>query len=423
MLEERTESKPQESKETLVLVIASIAAPLLFGAVIWGASQFLSSPQAKPLPIAKPTISATPATPGIALRTLEAKSLRIGILGSQEKYQSLVNYLHAQFGEQVQIVLDGNEEISYPDAKSKISRHDWDIAFTLSPMLSVAAKDNGYTFGARMFPKFEPYYESALFVRQESPIQSLADLKPTTKMALGDFNSASSFYMPIYDLFGKTLRIDMGHRSSEIQNMVEDGRADIGAGALSFIQDKPAFRVIHVSRKIPGSGVYFSPSLSASDRATIQNVLLSAPQEIQDGANYGKGQEVDYTSFVSISRKVEDLLACANFSSSVIQLFCGTSEQLSISPVVQEGQPIIGRVNGFSYPSPDMLTLTLSGQDGKTYRVAMQRTLLNTIPDAPPPPGLNGKTVQIMGVTPRSQNHVLELQVTAAEQFKIVQNP
>jgi len=372
----------------------------------------------------KPSASSTSASSiSASSQPLEAKSLRIGILGAQKYYKPLVDYLHGQFGEQIQIVLDGSEEISYPDAKSKISKRDWDIAFTLSPMLSVAAKDNGYTFIARMFPKFEPYYESALFVRQESPIQSLEDLKPTTRLAMGDFNSASSFYMPVYDLFGKTLRIDMGHRGSDIQKMVKDGRADVGAGALSFIQDKPEFRVIHVSRKIPGAGVYFSPSLSASDRTVIQNVLLGAPQEIRDGANYGKGQEVDYTSFVGISRKVEKLLACANFSNSVVPLFCGTSEKLSTLPVGQEEQTIIGRINGFSYSSADRLTLNLSGQDGRTYQVVMPRTFLNTIPDAPPPPGLNGKTVQIIGVTPTSKNNVLKLQVTKAEQFRVVQNP
>jgi serine/threonine-protein kinase len=240
---------------------------------------------------------------------------------------------------------------------------------------------------------------------------------------MGDFNSASSFYMPIYDLFGKTLRIDIGHRGSEIQNMVKDGRADIGAGALSLIQDKPEFRVIHVSRKIPGAGVYFSPSLSASDRTVIQNVLLGAPQEIRDGANYGKGQEVDYASFVAISHKVEELLACTNFSDSVVQLFCGTSAKLPTLPVGQEDQTIMGRINGFSYSSADTLTLTLSGQNGKTYQIVMRRSLLNTIPDTPPPPGLNGKTVQIRGVTPTSKNDVLELQITKTEQFKVIQKP
>ena len=86
----------------------------------------------------KPSASSTSASS----QPLQAKSLRIGILGAQKYYKPLVDYLHSQFGEQIQIVLDGSEEISYPDAKSKISKRDWDIAFTLSPMLSVAAKES-----------------------------------------------------------------------------------------------------------------------------------------------------------------------------------------------------------------------------------------------------------------------------------------
>jgi ABC-type phosphate/phosphonate transport system substrate-binding protein len=422
MTEEQTGSQPKKFNETTVLIIASLAAPLLFAGIFFAlgmggrsssTSELGSSPQ--------PTIS--PLAPVNAPRSLEAKSLRIGILGLKEKYQPLVDHLRAQFGQQVEIVIDGNEEISYQDAKAKLSTKTWDVAFTLSPMLSISARDNKYSFAARMFPKFDPYYESALYVREDSSIQSLEDLKPTTTIALGDFNSASSFYMPIYDLFGKTLRVDMGHRGSEIQKMVKEGRADVGSGAFDSIKDKPEFRVIQVSRKIPGSGVYLSPALSVADRTAIQEVLLNAPQTVQDAANYGKGDEVGYDNFIEISRKVEELLSCATFSSSSpVAFFCGKSGEVAAAPVVPSEQAITGRVNGFSYPSADTLMLTLSGQDGKAYRVILPRTLLNTIPNAPPPPGLNGKTIQVTGVTSNNDKGVLEIKVTDSEQLKVVQS-
>jgi ABC-type phosphate/phosphonate transport system substrate-binding protein len=421
MTEEQTGSQSTKSNETLVLVIASIAAPLFFAGVFFALGMVGKSPSKTEVSSSTPP-TVSPASQTNALRSLEAKTLRIGILGFKEKYQPLVDYLRTQFGNQVQITLDGSEEISYQDAQAKLSTKTWDVAFTLSPMLSISARDNDYSFIARMFPKFDPYYESALYVRKDSSIQSIEDLKPTTTIALGDFNSASSFYMPIYDLFGKILRVDMGHRGSEIQKMVKEGRADVGSGAFDSIKDQPEFRVIQVSRKIPGSGVYLSPSLSASDRKAIQEVLLDAPQAVQDAANYGKGQEVEYDSFKEISRKVEEFLSCATFSSSSpVALFCTKSEKADASPVEASGQSVTGRVNGFSYPSADMLMLTLSGQDGKAYRVVLPRALLNTIPNAPPPPGLNGKTIQVTGTTSSNDRGMLEIRITDSEQLKIVQ--
>ena len=127
----------------------------------------------------------------------------------------------------MQIVIEGDEDLPYQEAKNKLATKQWDIAFTLSPMISVAAQDNGYHWAARMFANYPPYYQSALFVKANSPIRSLADLSPSTKIALGDFNSASSFYMPSYDLYGKTLLVDMGYRGDDIREMVSSGQADV----------------------------------------------------------------------------------------------------------------------------------------------------------------------------------------------------
>lgn len=152
-------------------------------------------------------------TEKVAKYRLQAKSLKIGILGNPKDYNELESHLRSQFGNNIQITIDGDNSISYTEARNRIIRKEWDIAFTLSPMLSVAAKNNGYTYVAQMFPDNPPYYQAALFVKSNSSIKSLNDLKPSHTIALGDFNSASSFYMPAYDLFGKTLRVDEGNSS------------------------------------------------------------------------------------------------------------------------------------------------------------------------------------------------------------------
>jgi hypothetical protein len=81
---------------------------------------------------------------------------------------------------------------------------------------------------------------------------------------------------------------------------------------------------------------------------------------------------------------------------------------------------VIGKVNGFSYVDNDTLHLTLSGKDGNLYRVVVARKILNQVPNAPPPPGLINKTLQIIGVQPVEVNSRLELKVEQANQLQVL---
>lgn len=353
---------------------------------------------------------------------LKVSSLTIGILYKPSNYNELASYLRSQFGNKVQVIVDGNESISYSDVRDRLVRKEWDIAFALSPMLSVAAKENGYTFAARMFPDKPLHYQSALFVKSDSPMQSLNDTKPTTTVALGDFNSASSFYMPAYDLFGKTLRVDLGHRSQEIKEMVKTGKADVGAAAYDTVKNDPDLRVIQLSRQIPGSNVYLSPNLSESDRQAIAKVLLAAPENLKNQANFGPGQEPDYSEFIKISQKAEEVLKCADFQRNPVNFFCSSSSSTQLSSNSGDSLDIVGRVNGWSRKSNSVEQLDLSGQDSKVYRVTVPRSVLNQIPGASNPLALQRKDIQIVGVVPKQiGNGVFELKITQPDQIKVLE--
>lgn len=128
---------------------------------------------------------------------LQASSLTIGTLGSPEYQTDLAEHLKEQLvpdsfwqflqGNKIKIVIDGDKKLPYQEAERRIASKEWDIAFTLSPVISVAAKDNGYTFAARMFPGSKSY-QLALFVKANSAIKSIDDIKPTTTIALGATN-------------------------------------------------------------------------------------------------------------------------------------------------------------------------------------------------------------------------------------------
>jgi len=72
--------------------------------------------------------------------------------------------------------------------------------------------------------------------------------------------------MPIYALYGKSLRVGTGYRPREVVEIVKAGKVDVGAGRYAAVKDDPALRIIYVSKAIPGAGVYLSPLLSNTDR-------------------------------------------------------------------------------------------------------------------------------------------------------------
>lgn len=385
-------------------------------------SLFGCSPSEQPKMLT-PTITPTQSSSEIEEKRIKANTLTIGILSKPSYYQELTTYLRSQFGNKVQIVIDGDESIPYEEARKRIINKEWDIAFTLSPMLSVSAKDNGYHFAARMFAYNPPYYQAALYAKSNSPIQSLNDLKSTTSVALGDFNSASSFYMPAYDLFGKSLRVDMGHRGTKIKELVKAGKVDLGAGAYETVKNDKELRVIHVSRQIPGSNVYLSPNLSEVDRETIIKVLLNAPEQIKKQANYGSGKEPDYSYFIQISKKAEEVLKCANFQRNPVNFFCSNASATQNFNNAVSSPSISGRINGWSRKDSENEIFSLSGQDGKVYQILVSRKVLNQVSGASNPIALQNKQVKIIDVVPaKTQQGLLELTITQPNQLSLLAN-
>lgn len=356
-------------------------------------------------------------------QSLQTSSLTIGILSKPSYYQELTTYLREKLGNKVQIVIDGDESIPYEEARKRMINKEWDIAFTLSPILSVAAKNNDYHFAARMFPNNPPYYQATLFTKSTSSIQSLNDLKSTNTIALGDFNSASSFYVPAYDLFGKSLRVDMGHRGKDIKDLVKTGKADVGAAAYEAVTNDKDLRIIHLSKEIPGSNVYLSPKLSESDRQIITKILLNAPDNIRKQANYGGGDESDYSQLIKISQRTEEILRCANFQQNPVNFYCSNSSLNQKYNNSNNTSEILGRINGWTRQTNEIETFKLSGKDNKVYQIIIPRKILNQIPGASNPIALQGKEVKIINVaSQKAQGQVFELKITEPNQLSLLEN-
>ncbi|ELR96711.1 protein kinase [Gloeocapsa sp. PCC 73106] len=347
----------------------------------------------------------------------------IGTLWAPESYSGLSNHLEAELvpanyfdflkGKKITVIVDGDKTLAYSEARKRMAAKEWDIAFTLSPVNSIFAIDLGYTYVAAMFPDSQGY-EGGLFVKNDSPIQSIDDIKADTVVALGGFNSASSFYMPSYVLYGRTITVDLGNRGQGIVDKIKSGEAEVGAAAIgdSIRKDDPELRIIHVSSKIPGGGVYLSPELSQRDKESLKKVMLSASAEIQKEANYGPNiPEPDYTEFRKIMDRVDTILVCSDFSKNPVQFFC--PENVTISNIK-------GTVNGVSLKDGKYLLRT-ADQNNNVYYFKIAEDLFESIVGSSDLTKIQGKNVEINTPSLPIANQIeFILEINQPQQFQIL---
>ncbi|WPF87364.1 protein kinase [Cyanobacterium aponinum AL20118] len=352
--------------------------------------------------------------PYLTKTKLQQKELTIGTIWKPEASQGLADYIEENSvpanyfdflkGDEIKVRINGDRTLSYPEAKTRMETKQWDIAFATSPMLSIFAKDQGYNHLAGMFPGSNSY-NAGLFVRSDNPIQSINDINTSTKVALGSFTSASSFYMPVYDLYGKTVIADVGNRGEAIIEKVKNGEVDVGSAAIgdSVRKDDPTSRIIHVSRDIPGSGVYASPNLSKNDYENVKKLMLNAPSEIQKEANYEAKPEPDYTEFKKIVQRVEEILICADFTKNPVTLAC-----------TGNFQTIEGRINGVSVEGNNSV-LKVSA-NGQIYNVIISLDLKQTVFGSDKLTDIQGKSVIIQSDKINNNN----VTITQPNQLRVV---
>lgn len=335
---------------------------------------------------------------------LDTNSITIGVLGQLDRYAPLVKYLQSELGGSVQIAIDGFDNMSYQLAINRIQLKQWDIAFTLSPTISVAAEDSKYYSVARMFAHLPPSYKSVMFVKKDSDINTLDDITPNTIIALGSNDSASSFYSPIYYLYGEKLTINFGNRGEKIKELVRKGEADIGAGAMNDVITQKDLnndlKIISYSIDLPGAGVYVSPLLSESDRQTIATLLNNAPIEAKDKdhANYGDpNTKIDYSGYRELIKSVEKIITCADFTVNPVSLFCNTNQEyLEIEGKVQDW---LSKKNNYQF--------TIVDKNKVRHKVHIGKEIAFEIIGEDNPISLNKKKVRIKYIASKNKNYIL----------------
>ncbi|MDM7953254.1 MAG: PhnD/SsuA/transferrin family substrate-binding protein [Cyanobium sp. CZS 25K] len=277
-----------------------------------------------------------------------------------ERYLPLERYLESRLrpaalwralrGEKIDVRIEGAE--SYPEAVSHLRARRWDVLLGFSPVVSMESLDAGYQAIGRMFPN-EPDYHSLLFTRKGSALRTLEDIHSETRIALGDFFSATKYYVPMSMLQGRSARITLNLPTAEIAEQVRSGRADVGAmaGSLQRFQSlNPDFAILASSAKLPASVIALSPELNDLDRNRLQHALLDAPESVRGDsvANYGPGVKPDYRIFARHVAEGKAFSACLRNREGVFNLLCQGSDRIEsevgwIDDIAPEGTHI--RVN------------------------------------------------------------------------------
>jgi serine/threonine-protein kinase len=295
-----------------------------------------------------------------------------------ERYLPLEQHLEARLrpaqllralrGEKIDVRIEGAR--SYPEAVAHLRARRWDVLLGFSPVVSMEAVQAGYRPIGRMFPG-EPDYRAILFTRQQSRLLGLQDITPETRLALGDFFSATKYYVPMSLLRGRRARVILNLSTAEIAEQVRSGSADVGAMAGNprrFPELNPGLRILASSTRLPQSIVALSPDLPDLDRDRLQRALLSAPNSVrgEDAANFGPGAAPDYRLFSRQVAEGKAFSACLRDRAPQLTLNCATSDRISV---------VEGWIEDVQ-PDGDRVRLQLSTADRQSLSVVIERALL-----------------------------------------------
>ena len=274
-----------------------------------------------------------------------------------ERYLGLERYLESRLrpsqlwralrGDKIDVRIEGAR--SYPEAVAHLKARRWDVLLGFSPVVSMEAMDAGYRPIGRMFPQ-ETVYRSILFTRKGAPLREIKDIHPGTSIALGDFFSATKYYVPMSLLRGRSARITLNLSTAEIAELVRSGKADVGAMAgnpKGFKSLNPSFEILVASPPLPASLIALSPELADLDRNRLEQALMAAPDSVrgQSAANYGPGLPPDYRHFARQVAEGKAFSACLRNLEGFFNLRCPGSDRIEVvEGWIDDAGPVGGRI-------------------------------------------------------------------------------
>jgi phosphonate transport system substrate-binding protein len=206
---------------------------------------------------------------------------------SVEQYAELKTYL----GKELKSVIELEPTYNEIQARQQIERKVWDIVFAPPGLAAIAISESKYI---PLFP-LEGTLEnrSVIIVLKDSPIRELSQLEGKI-IALGQPGSATGYYLPIYNLYGLTLKeIRFATTPKAILELLDQQAVDASAMSLAeFNHYRSSFPnnrfqiLFNDSHQVPNGAVLVSPNLDGQRQEQIRQALAEVAPAIAASAGY-----------------------------------------------------------------------------------------------------------------------------------------
>jgi len=250
---------------------------------------------------------------------INLKKLIVGVIAygegvqSVEQYQSFINYLETQTKTLIELEPAYNEV----QAIKQIQRQAWSLVFAPPGLAAIAISKANYI---SLFPlQGRTSRRSLIVVLATSNIHNLTNLNGKI-IALGQPGSATSYYVPLYTLYGTT---PAEVRISPTPKTTLDwlAKKEVAAGALSEDEferyktefDLNIFKILTTSLRVPSGSVLISPNVEPNQRQFIQQVMSAAlPEMVQQAGYVPEVRPPEYKTLINFIEKVKPIEARIN---------------------------------------------------------------------------------------------------------------
>ncbi len=315
----------------------------------------------------------------------------------REKFrQYLETELKKQFPA-MRVQLDNTLDFTQPNwvavADEKITNKEWDVAFTVSPLVAATAKEQGYEFAYAANIRGQSSFTSAIFVRKDSNITSLGKITPDKVVALGNQSDLVGFYLPIYDLYGTRPKLKPNNSGSKIRSMVLCKEVDVGVSQVRSIKDNPNLTILS-SNSVKAGGVYFSPNLKPGAKKILTDAFNATTPEVQAIAGFKQDTEPtasEYERVKQVRLRAQEIIKTGAFLSS--------------------GDEIVGQIENIRHVSDIEYSIGIRTANDTQYRAIVSDRIVQSLSSLPLVE-LPRKTIKVSGVKVETGN-VLKIEQAA----------
>ncbi len=301
----------------------------------------------------------------------------------REKFRA---YLETELKKQfpaMRVELDDKLDFTQPEwvaaADEKIAKKEWDIAFTVSPLVAATAKEQGYEFAYAANVRGQSSFTSAIFVRKDSNITSLGKITSDKVVALGNQSDLVGFYLPIYDLYGTKPKLKPNNSGAKIRSMVLCKEVDVGVSQVRSLKDNPNLMILS-SSSVRAGGIYFSPQLTPTAKKTLTTIFNATSPELQANAGFRQDTEPtasEYERVKQVRLRAQEIIKNGGFLSSSNQ--------------------IIGQIENIRHVSDREYSIGIRTQNDTQYRAVVSDSIVRSL-SGQPLVDLPRKKVKVIGV-------------------------